>query len=82
MLIGDVIKWLVNLVILLLVELCDVMVYFLNDCGWEVLWLIFYRKDNGYKLYRDNYISDVIIVEVLDFLLYFYVKVCCVLEIR
>lgn len=54
--IGDVTKWSVNLATLPSVESCDVMVYLLNDCGWEASRLTSYRKDNGYKLHRDNHI--------------------------
>lgn len=82
--IGNVTKWSVNLAILPSVESCDVMVYLLNDCGWEAPRLTSYRKDNGYKLHRDNHISDVTIAEVTDSdsAPYFYVKACCLPETR
>ncbi|XP_061195896.1 uncharacterized protein LOC133204152 [Saccostrea echinata] len=80
--IQNVTKWSTNLATLPSIESCDVMVYLINNCGWEASRLTSYKKDNGYKLHIDNHISDVNIAEVTNCIPYFYVKACCVPETR
>lgn len=72
-------KWKTDLKTLPSLEMGDIMVYLLGNCGWLNERLKQYKQDNGYLLYQCNHVSGLMLYEMDS---YQYVKCFCVPETR
>ena len=77
----DTDKWSKNLKHVPSTESCDIMIYFMKECGWEDERLKKYKSDNGYKLHLANHVGNVEMAKIPD-VPYTYIKCTCVPETR
>ncbi|KAK3086590.1 hypothetical protein FSP39_020732 [Pinctada imbricata] len=75
----DFTEWQCDLTTLPTIEIGDIMVYLLTNCGWIKTRLSSYKEDNGYKLFENRHIDTVMLKNLNEFT---YIKSTCLPETR